>query len=142
MNPEYEERIREGRRRKRIKIREKAKTMKTTKKLETFADRFKRCQISSISGYEQMDNAKIQVHLKSGDSMLFDFGVEYLSDIAFADLDKQFKMLAPQHDPCAICINKDVIDPNEDGILTFCEFCDEPDYGDFKVAGEDEDDDS
>ena len=93
-------------------------------KPETFGDKHSRCLISSIAGYDLIDGGKIQIHLKSGETMELFYQVEYLAKLAFDKLDSYFKVDAPEAIACNICVNKDKIDPaEENNNRTFCDFC-------------------
>ena len=90
---------------------------------DVFGDEFGRCLISSIAGYELMDNGQINVYLKSGETSTFDFEVSYLANKAFAKLDSFFKTSLPTARACDVCSNKDRIDDDDSIGRTFCDFC-------------------
>ncbi len=107
-------------------------------KPETFGDEYSRCLISSIAAYDLLEDAKIQIHLKSGKIVEMIYQVEYLAKLAFAKLDSYFKVDAPEAVACRVCTNKDKIYVEEGRDRTYCNFC----YGDkeyFKAPGEVED---
>jgi len=103
-----------------------AKLKKKGIKPVAFGDKFVRCLIASIASYELRKYGKIDINQKSGDTITLDFEVDYLGEIAFAELDSYFKTNLPMAKACDVCANKNRVDPEEaDGPLkrTFCDFC-------------------
>ena len=95
-------------------------------KPEVFGDLCGRCLISSIASYEWLQDGKLAIQKKSGDTITLDFEIDYLAKIAFAKLDSYFKVDIPQAVACDVCSNKDRPDPEEttgSHKRTFCDFC-------------------
>ena len=97
--------------------------MPKSDRIPAFGDQFSRVPIASISGFRECDNGQIEVSLKSGGKMIFDFDIPFLSAPALARLDKRFDIEIPEFKACNVCVNKNVDDPETTGTLTYCNSC-------------------
>lgn len=94
-------------------------------KPRTFGDACRRCLITSIDSYEECEDGVLRIFKKSGKSMDMHFGVDYLLMAAMDKLDTYFSIDAPASDPCAVCIRKDVNDPDYESDWSYCNGCKE-----------------
>ncbi len=101
-------------------------------KPEVFGDKYRRCMISSIAGYTKATHGVIIIHLKSGETMDLEFGVDYLAKKAMARLDAYFAVDTPESDACSLCRRKDLDDPETQDGYTYCNSCSDRTLDEFR----------
>lgn len=111
----------------------------SSKKPQAFGDKYRRCMVSSVAGYEERDDGEVWIFLKSGETVKLKFGNAYLSNLAMRKFDGYFKTDTPENDPCKVCCRKDVPEPRYTNGNTYCTFCNG--HGEFKPPGENPHDD-